>query len=94
MKWEQQVCPTCGEPAKARAELVASQVSLLFNPDTEEYAFAGESEVIWDAQEPVVQEEGKENLWCANGHGWWTRPIKEPEGPYPYPGDVAARDAL
>lgn len=90
MKWEQPFCPTCGEPAKARAEMVASQVSLLFNPDTEEYDFAGESEVIWDAQEPVVREEGKENLWCANGHGWWTRPIPEPVPAEHLPDEEAA----
>ena len=80
MRWEQQTCPTCGEPARARAETVASQVSLAFDADTEEYDFAGESEVIWDTQEPVVQA-GRENLWCANGHEWWTRPLEEPEGP-------------
>ena len=80
MKWEQQFCPACGEPARSRAETVASQASLLFHLDTEEYDFAGESEVLWDTQEPVVQE-GRENLWCANGHEWWTRPVPEPPVP-------------
>ena len=94
MKWEQQTCPECGEHARYTAELVPAQAVLAYDPATDAFEWAGETEVCWNGQETVVDAEGREELWCANGHGWQTGRIPEPGGPYPYAGDVAARDAL
>jgi hypothetical protein len=74
MRWEVEVCPECGEPAKILLEEVFVGARLyLSEPGV--YEYAGESEVYWDTQEPVKDEEGCHRLECPNFHRWLTKPL-------------------
>lgn len=94
MKWEQNRCPTCGEPARSTTETVPGEALLQYQVDTDSFEYEGETKIWWDGQASDLDAEGRNCLRCANDHEWWSNPIQEREGPYPYPGDVAARDVL
>lgn len=76
MRWKQNKCPTCGEPASELAELTPAQAGLIYDPETDAYDWEGESRMCWDGQSPD-ERDGKQNLWCGKGHDWWTYPDDE-----------------
>lgn len=79
MRWQQNTCPTCAKPAAELAEMVAAQALLTYDEESGEYEYAGESRVCWDGQE-TLEADGMQNLYCENGHDWWTAPVQEHEG--------------
>lgn len=79
MQWEQMQCPECGGEPFELAENCPAQAGLM-NVGTAaapRFEYAGGSRMISECQEPIVDSEGRHNLWCCNGHEWWTRPLAD-----------------
>ena len=73
-------CPTCGEPPTCLSEQMAVQATLIASL-TEPGAWddARDSRTCWETQEPVTNADGHQQLWCAQGHDWWTQPTEQPQ---------------
>lgn len=62
-------CPECGKTARGTLEHL-SGVALLgvYEDGTADYE--GDTEVFWDEQRSVQDEQGRVTLVCSNGHDW------------------------
>ncbi len=76
MQFEVMVCPQCGAPAKELAEVVSVQSPLILEEGAYEFEQSG-SRICWDGQMPAEDPAGRGNLYCPNGHDWWTFPLDE-----------------
>jgi len=83
MTWENPICPECGEPPAGTVEEILGLA--LVEPDGKgSYQYAGSTEVWWDDQR-TQRFEGKDRLYCENGHDWYSKRIE---------GEDLARQAL
>lgn len=72
MKFNPDHCPTCGKIAYATCDNVPGLALLMSDPATsDEFEYAGETELDWDGQTKVTDEDGKVCLCCADRHTWW-----------------------
>ena len=72
MKVKDPYCPKCGGPITGLIETV--YVRACVDADLE---YAGESEVFWDTQSTLYDDDGCLIVQCASRHEWATLP-KEP----------------
>jgi hypothetical protein len=70
-------CPTCGESASGIVESVLGTAELVHNKDGG-FSYAGETEVDWDTQESLVENE-KVSLRCPNNDAWESEVISKGE---------------
>ena len=62
-------CPECEEYAKGTVEVVKGLALLAFGEDgIAEYG--GETEVWWNDQKTIIDENGNVTLVCSNNHEW------------------------
>jgi len=79
MKFDPIHCPECGELAKGTVDLVPG-LALLTDPDDDgQVDYEGETEIAWDCQETIQDEEGKFKLECSNVHNWFASLVKDKE---------------
>lgn len=65
-------CPTCDQLAEGTIETVTGCARLDINPDgSAEYG--GYTDVYWDSQKTVLDNDGKATLVCCNGHEWQSK---------------------
>ena len=62
-------CPACGQQAKGVLETIPGIAMLLFDED-DVAQYAGETDVCWDSQTTVRDEESRVTLVCPNAHQW------------------------
>ncbi len=76
MKWENMVCPECGEGPVGTIEVLYGVAS--FEPQNEDGSFDyfGETDIWWDSQK-TLQVEGRDVLTCNNHHEWESKRIEE-----------------
>lgn len=72
-------CPLCGELPIGTGEVV-NGVALLLPPEddgqTVRVEYGGETEIDWDSQETIREEEnGEIVLVCPSRHDWWVKPL-------------------
>lgn len=65
-------CPECGEPAWGEVDTLQGVAGLDRSEDGT-YEWTGNTEVDWNAQEPVTDSEGRVLLACVDGHEWYAR---------------------
>ena len=71
MRFDPITCPehACGETARGTLERLSGVALLDVHQDgTADYA--GDTEIFWDEQRSVRDEQGKVTLICPNGHDW------------------------
>jgi len=75
MRFEKPRCPVCGEEPASILEMLLAH-AWVSKADAHEgeplWDYAGESDILWDTQEPL-EREGKVRLYCSAGHDWETR---------------------
>lgn len=76
-------CPKCGEPANGVSENVPGVALMTYYEDGEEFEYDGETRMGWDGQTMQLDNEGKAELWCENGHSWAATIGEEAEAPAP-----------
>ncbi len=74
MKWEQMTCPTCHEPASELAENRPVQWPIELIDGEYDYIYEQGARDCYE-DFPLKADDGSENLYCPNGHDWWTKPI-------------------
>ena len=62
-------CPECDQPAKGTLETIPGIALLLFD-EYGDAEYLGETDVCWDGQTAVRDQEGRVTLICADGHEW------------------------
>lgn len=73
MKFDPLNCPQCGEPAQGQVDNLTA-VALFTEPDGDgKVDWEGESEVCWDDQKPVLDDQNRVTLVCPDGHEWQAR---------------------
>lgn len=72
MKFDRPRCPECGEWARGTCELVPALALLDFTQDGEA-EYQGETEMDWDGQTTLHDQEGRATLECRNCHRWPAR---------------------
>lgn len=88
MKIKTPCCPTCGEPPRGTVETIQGIAELLpltwgqQPADGGGFEYAGETDVVWDTQEPVTDEHERVLLVCSNHHDWYSF-IEEYDPPAP-----------
>lgn len=70
MKFEPIHCPECGEEADGVLERLSCCAYIEKDRETGEYQYAGETDMWWDEQRPILTEDGRYQLVCHNGHDW------------------------
>jgi len=69
MRFDPPQCPQCGQLAKGTLESIPGLARLLLDEDgSAEYA--GSTDVYWDDQETIRDEQGRVTLMCPDGHQW------------------------
>ena len=69
MRFDPWKCPQCDKPAEGMLEMVLGIAGLML--DTEGSAeYDGGTDVRWDSQTPVRNQEGRVTLECQEGHQW------------------------
>jgi hypothetical protein len=67
-------CPHCGAAAQGTEETIPG-VALFGEPvskgDLVQVDYFGETEVDWDNQRSIVDDQCQMSLVCNNGHSWW-----------------------
>jgi hypothetical protein len=69
MKFSPHTCPTCGEVTKGTVETVEGIALLDFDEDGDA-DWEGTTEISWDTQKTITEEDGIVTLVCDNGHSW------------------------
>ena len=69
MRYDPWRCPQCGQEAKGTLETIPGIARLLFDEDGNA-EYQGETDVCWDGQETVRDENGRATLVCPDGHDW------------------------
>jgi hypothetical protein len=70
-------CPDCGVAAQGIQETIPG-VALFGEPilhgDLVQVDYFGETEVDWDNQRSIIDDQCRMSLVCNNGHRWWASP--------------------
>ena len=69
MKFDPWKCPECGDPAEGTVEMLVGLAELNFNEDGEA-EYGGYTEMWWDGQTTVLDDNGRATLRCPQGHEW------------------------
>jgi hypothetical protein len=75
MRFDPPQCPQCGQLAKGVLETIPGLARLLFEDGNAEYA--GSTDVYWDGQEAIRDEQGRVRLRCPDGHEWLAEMSRE-----------------
>jgi len=70
MRFETATCPSCGQLAKGLLETIPGIALLLFD-ECGGAQYAGGTDVCWDGQSTIRDENGRVTLLCPEGH-WWS----------------------
>ena len=71
MRFQPWRCTVCAQHAKGVLETIPG-VALLVFEDNGEAQYAGGTDVCWDGQETVCDQNGQATLVCPDGHQWPT----------------------
>lgn len=71
MKLKISKCPECGEDAKGTVEEIRG-VALFVEEEGGGVDYLGETEIWWDDQRTVTNDEGEWELVCDSGHSWFS----------------------
>lgn len=63
------LCPTCGQPAMGIVESVLG-VAQLDCAEGADFDYAGRTDMEWDTQKPVLDEDHQATLLCEQKHQW------------------------
>jgi len=80
MRFDPWKCPECGDAAKGTLETVPGLALLIIDPDGAA-DYAGETEMDWDGQRTILDNEGRATLQCPSGHQWQASVREEPDPP-------------
>jgi len=69
MRFQPWRCPVCAQHAKGVLETIPGLALLVFE-DNGEAQYAGGTDVCWDGQETVCDQNGQATLVCPEGHQW------------------------
>jgi len=84
----QATCPECEAEAIDILETVPCHAHLMRDVDGVTFAYAGESDMNWDGQEPILDSKGAVQVYCENGHTWETVVFDHPQAK-PHPTEIA-----
>jgi len=76
MRFDSPQCPQCGQLAKGVLETIPGLARLLFDEDGGA-EYAGSTDVCWDGQEAIRDEQGRVRLICPDGHQWLAEMSRE-----------------
>lgn len=62
-------CPTCGEPPEATLETLIGFARLVVHEDGQA-EYEGTTDIVWDSQMTVTDEDGRVTLACFERHEW------------------------
>ena len=63
-------CPTCGEPAVSILESLLADAQVSYDQAAGAFDYTDDSDVAWDTQEPLLDDNGLATVKCANFHQW------------------------
>ncbi len=69
MRFNPSKCPQCGQLAKGTLETIPGLALLMFDEDGNA-EYAGGTDVCWDGQQTIRDEQGRVRLMCPDGHEW------------------------
>lgn len=76
MRWEDEKCPDCGGDIYGTLESLQG-VALIIRDGDGDFAYEGYTEICWDAQEIIQDDEGRDCLTCEKGHEWHSKRLEE-----------------
>jgi hypothetical protein len=71
MKFGTPNCPECGKPVTGTLESVQGTAEVVQNEDGS-FDWGGNTEICWDSQETVHDDEGLVTASCEDHHEWQT----------------------
>ena len=78
MKYKPDRCPECGqEPAYILERLLG--LAMLEPDDQGGYDYTGDTEVLWDEQDTIIDFKGRVALQCSKYHEWEAFYLASPE---------------
>jgi len=69
MRFNPWMCPQCGQAAKGTLDTIPGVALLTFDEHGNAEYF-GQTDVCWDNQTSVVDDQGRVKLLCPDGHQW------------------------
>ena len=69
MRFDPDKCPTCGEDPDSIIERVYGRARLGDRAD-DKFDYDGDTDMAWDTQEPVRDEDDQVTLCCPSRHSW------------------------
>jgi len=69
MKFATPRCPTCQQLAAGTLESISGRADLNVEEDGSA-DYSGHTEVFWDEQKTVMDDDGRVTLACPDGHEW------------------------
>jgi hypothetical protein len=70
MKFDPMTCPECNGPATGTLEVVQGCAELSEPDENGIFEYAGNTNIFWDEQKTVLDNEGRATLFCDCGAQW------------------------
>jgi hypothetical protein len=64
-------CPTCGELPRGTVEKLMGCAELMEPDEDGQMEYSGTTDIWWDEQHTLTDDDGTVCLCCLNGHDWW-----------------------
>jgi hypothetical protein len=74
MKLSKPICPECHGRAVGTCDLIPGTAFFASVPKRgQNVDYAGETEMSWDGQKTITNEQGESQVTCDNWHTWFTK---------------------